>query len=240
MKRTWVIALLVLVTCFGCLSADTQSLRIGNEIEITYSDQIVLSDDIPQFENREDRAAYLDGKYILNYRILSEDSYMSAPAYELSTEMRKMILEGRSITNDSLIQRLKDNNSVVLGTSTEIPGSYELLAFDNETIGETYFTASTDGLLAPTGYSFQGNILVDQGILRLSLTFFDVSQNLPKKLETIFNSRNGEYYWVSEDSFQQLFSMIESSSKKLEDTGLLELNLFWSQILDSISWKTGE
>lgn len=215
----------------------SQELKYESEdLEFSYSQEILLEEDFPNFNSHLERTDFIDGKYYIK---ITQFHFSMVPE---NSGFTRILLD--NLNNPTrLKQILEERRYVFWGNNiyTDVPSSYKKLRYNEKIIGESYMEFAHDGLLYPRGFSYLANFITNANIYMIVLSYNDLTDRLPSEIPDIFYKKDGEWYWKNRSKITDFYNLV-NNRKDLPDE-LVKLDKYWDQLLESLriknSAKTG-
>ena len=214
---------------------------VKNKISIINLSDVLMPNEIPDFKDLQERYKYLGNKYHILIEYNTESDFKKMDGWEIPSKINDLISAGNF--NSHNLKSLLNKASIVLYDylpMADLQSSLQHIEHNGEIIGETYFSASSDGLLCPGSYGFHANIVVDNAILSFELLYFDNNYDIAKRSRYFEYKENSgystDYFWKARSSKADLYNDIISSRNKDEIKELILLNDYWNKIISSINF----
>jgi hypothetical protein len=181
-------------------------------------DEIILWDEMPNFSNIHDRDDYLRGKIVLRILITDEKYYRNIQPTMLSSSLKELLSMKSELTQSDYLD-LFELNTKYLFTKylpwADIQQSYISIRKNNRPLGESYFRVASDGLLAPTTYTYTVSVVIGKKIITMYLSYYDHQDlGVAKQLTDYFVDRGGYIYWTDRNAIDEFYQRLSTDAYK--------------------------
>jgi hypothetical protein len=181
-------------------------------------EEIILWNEMPKFLNIHDRDDYLKGKFALRILTADEEYFRSVHPSMVPSSLKELLSAKRELTQNDYLNLFELNTKYLFTNYSpwgDIQQSYIIIRKNNKPLGETYFRAPFDGLLAPTVYIYTVSVVIDEKIVTINLSYHDHQDfNVAEQLTNYFVDRDGYLYWTDRNAIDKFYQQLSTDAYK--------------------------
>ncbi|ULQ58879.1 hypothetical protein K7I13_10105 [Brucepastera parasyntrophica] len=205
-----------------------------------YPSELLDYSQFPLFRSYADELNYRKGKIVYNVTKMDIGMFQKQKESLLSKDILKIIQSNNKVTETDIYDLFQKGATFVLtkyfSMAGQVKESYGYVYDGAKQIrGESFFSASSEELLANGTYQYTINLLYNETVYSITLNLVNTEKF--NRFPDIFEQRkNKKWYWKSRESPAQFYELLRMHDKTLPKQ-VLALEHAFEMILSTIEFK---